>query len=151
MDKEEFTDLVEDIMEKLDQHEQHERVNRVERQTDLVRFVDAHLDEWGIDIKDYYLDDLVDRVKLLTKQRARLLIGNEGNDIVFQSGAAGKAEKAEQAELAKVVKHYDYLFQQASAIKPGKEEDDLLGGPPSCEYLEWNAVLERIDNIYKKI
>ena len=39
---------------------------------DLYNYIDDHIDEWNIDIGDYYLDDIIDNLIALKNKREKL-------------------------------------------------------------------------------
>ena len=63
--------IVEQIIEKI------EEMNKTIKDNDLFNYVDKHIDEWNIDIGDYYLDDIIENVSHIIKKRKNLNVNNK--------------------------------------------------------------------------
>ena len=137
--------IVEQIIEKI------EEINKTIKDNDLFNYVDKHIDEWNIDIGDYYLDDIIENVSHIIKKRKNLNVNNKEDDIIFKLDE----ETVEKNQLETVIKQYDKLYKKACKINTEDIISSSIGSDNGIDIYNhsssWNNTLNRIDNIYKKI
>jgi hypothetical protein len=113
---------------------------------DLFHYVDGNIDSWGIDIGDYFLDDIIEGVILLRAKRAGLNRKPDGDDIIFQESE----EDREAAELSKVSRQYDRLYSKALQIRTDNNAE-LSCSPEMTVSGSWSETLRRIDTLQERI
>lgn len=138
--------IVEQIIEKI------EDTNKTIKDIELFNYVDKYIDEWNIDIGDYYLDDIIENVSHIIKKRKKLNINNyKDDDIVFKLDD----ETLEKNQLETVIKHYDKLYTKACKINTEDIISSSIDSDNSIDIYNhsssWNNTLNRIENIYKKV
>lgn len=134
--------IVEQIIEKIDE------TNKTIKDIELFNYVDKYIDEWNIDIGDFYLDDVVENVSYIIKKRNNLNINNnKEDDIIFRLDE----ETVEKNQLETVIKQYDKLYKKACKINIETEISCSIDSDNGIHSSSWNDTLNRIDNIYKKI
>jgi hypothetical protein len=134
-------EIVEQIVEKLGETLRGKPM----KDNALFEYVDENLDDWDIDILDFYLDDVMNIVCPLLKKRNGLNKKVEDDGIVFKVDE----EQQERRQLNIVVKQYDILYEQACMIDEVEhsEEDKELSSTPIGS---WKNVLSRLDLIYSR-
>ena len=134
-------EIVEQILEKLGETLRGKPM----KDNALFEYVDENLDDWDIDILDFYLDDVMNIVCPLLKKRNGLNKKVEDDGIVFKVDE----EQQERRQLKIVVKQYDILYEQACMIDEVENtvEDNSLSSTPIGS---WKNVLSRLDLIYSR-
>ena len=133
--KDDLQETIEHLIEKLE---------FIKMKDDLLfEYVDKHIDEWGIDIGDNYLDDIMEQVCQLRKKRLKLSEkSSKDDDIVFKEDD----ETIEKQQLKTVEKKYDKLYEDACGIKIENYEDEDDGeGKSLSPSSSWKVVLTKID------
>lgn len=142
-------DILEELLEKLYSLGGRNRFPCKDK--DLYNYIDDHIDEWNIDIGDYYLDDIIDNLIALKNKREKLNSCSKDDDIVFQMDE----EMYEQIQLEGVLKEYDKLYKKACRIhvKEDDSQDNMIisSSPYSLgKGKSWNEILEKIDKLHIK-
>ena len=134
-------EIVEQIVEKLGETLR----GKAMKDNDLFEYVDENLDDWNIDLLDFFLDDVMNIVCPLIKKRNGLNKKVEDDGIVFKVDE----EQQERHQLNIVVKQYDILYEQACMIDEVEhtEDDKELSSTPIGS---WKNVLSRLDLIYSR-
>jgi uncharacterized protein (DUF1778 family) len=98
--------IVEQIIEKIEDETKYKNI----KINDLFHLIDKHIDEWDIDIGDFYLDDVVENVSHIIKKRNNLNVNNnKEDDIIFKLDE----ETVEKNQLDSVIKQYDKLYKKS--------------------------------------
>ena len=134
-------EIVEQIVEKLGETLRGKPM----KDNALFEYVDENLDDWDIDILDFYLDDVMNIVCPLLKKRNGLNKKVEDDGIVFKVDE----EQQERRQLNIVVKQYDILYEQGCMIDEVEHtvEDNSLSSTPIGS---WKNVLSRLNLIYSR-
>ena len=136
--------IIEQIIEKIEDETKYKNI----KINDLFHLIDKHIDEWDIDIDDFYLDDVVENVSHIIKKRNNLNVNNnKEDDIIFKLDE----ETLEKNQLDSVIKQYDKLYKKACKINIETEISCSIDSDSGIQSSSWNDTLNRIDNIYKKI
>jgi hypothetical protein len=135
-------DIVEQIVEKLCETLRGKQL----KDNAIFEYVDANLDDWQIDIMDFYLDDVIALACPLLKKRNALNKTVEDDGIIFKVDE----EEQERNQLNIVVKHYDILYEQACLIDEACQSEEDLEELSSTPVGSWKNVLTRVDLIYSR-
>ena len=135
-----MNEIVELIVEKLSETFREGQLKDIA----MFEYVDENLDDWNINILDFYLDDIMAVVCPLLKKRNALNKKVDDDGIIFKVDE----EQQEKNQLNIVVKQYDVLYRQACLIDEVEHsEDEKLSSTPIGS---WKDVLSRIDLIYSR-
>lgn len=115
------------------------------KDNEMYDYVDTRIDDWNIDIGNYYLDDIIDYVIKIKRLRQMIISKSNDNDIVFKMDD----EMAEKQQLDIVVKKYNKLYKTACTIVT---VDVVIESEFLCNDIknDWSNTLDRIDAIYNK-
>ena len=116
------------------------------KDNELYDYIDTRIDDWNIDIGNYYLDDIIDYVIKIKKLRKMIITKSNDDEIVFKMDD----EMAEKQQLDVVVKKYNKLYKAACTIVT---VDVMIESEFDCNDTknEWSNTLNRIDAIYNKV
>ena len=145
-------DILEELLEKLYSLDSKKKGQQQFpcKDKDLYNYIDDHIDEWNIDIGDYYLDDIIDNLIALKNKREKLNSCSKDDDIVFQMDE----EMYEQIQLEGVLKEYDKLYKKACRIHINEDdspnENMIISSSPYSlgKGKSWNEILEKIDKLH---
>lgn len=134
-------EIVEEIVEKLGETLR----GKAMKNNALFEYVDENLDDWNIDLLDFFLDDVMELVCPVFKKRSALNKKVEDDGIVFKVDE----EQQEKTQLNIVVKQYDILYKEACMLEEVEQSND--DNSLSCTPIgSWKNVLTRLDLIYSR-
>jgi hypothetical protein len=153
----ELEDILEELLEKLYSLGGSKKNPKFPcKDKELYNYIDDHIDEWNIDIGNYYLDDIIDNLIALKNKREKLNNLPKDDDIVFKMDE----EMEEQIQLESVIKEYDKIYKQACQIHFNNNENDTIkdneydiisSSPYSLDKgKSWTKILEKIDKLHEK-
>lgn len=135
---------MEDIIESL--IFQIEKNNKNVTDDTLFSYIDNNIDDWGIDIGERFLDDVVAQMIYIVKKRNKLLSG-KGEAIDFKMDE----EYQEQILVSKVSKQYNKIYKSTCKIVINETHDEVeVEAESETKVGSWGDTLNRIDAIYKK-
>lgn len=135
-------DLIESLLVKISNHKEDIQ------ESDMFSFVDTNIDDWGLDIGDLYLDELVTEMLNIKRKRDKLSKDTIkcGSHVIFKKSD----ECLEKIALKKVSKQYDKLYMEATTIVT-QDDTTIYTEETSVIVGSWEQTLERIEMIYKKV